>query len=229
MITSTRTTTPVTLSSNTFRAQALARQWVALNPLFLDTETTGFGGQVIDLALVDIHGRTVLETLLKPTVAIEDGARAVHGITEAMVADAPMFDAVWDEFKALTTGKLVIIYNADFDRRVICNSATAIANLKTGTLGSEAMDWMYAENTPIRYQRQLGEPRFECAMRLYAEWKGEWGKRGYKWHKLEEAAAHCRVTGSHDLRARQEHRARSDADMARMVVLYMAGEGVGES
>ncbi len=221
-------TQPITLPSNTLRAQALARQWVVLNPLFLDTETTGFGGQVIDLALVDIHGRTVLETLLKPTVAIEDGARAVHGITEAMVADAPMFDAVWSEFKALTTGKLVIIYNADFDRRVICNSANGVANLRAGTLGSETADWMYAENTPPHYQRQLGEPRFECAMRLYAEWRGEWGKRGYRWHKLEEACRACGIVGKDNLRANQDHRARSDADMARRVVLYMAGERVGQ-
>ena len=67
--------------------QARARewaQWVLSTPgiVIIDTETTGIGpcDEVIELAVLDTHGRVLLDTLVRPTCPIDPGAARVHGL-----------------------------------------------------------------------------------------------------------------------------------------------------
>lgn len=68
-----------------------AHDWLSLAPLFLDTETTGLGNtaEALEIGLTDAAGRVIFETRLKPTVAIEAQAAAVHGIDEPALSGAP--------------------------------------------------------------------------------------------------------------------------------------------
>lgn len=103
-------------------AEGLAGEtgWVAL-----DTETTGLSGTVdfVQMAVVE-HvlgedgGVTLLDTLVKPAVPIEPGARAVHGLAEEDLRDAPTFPEVHQEIVRALAGRRVVAYNSAFDRRV---------------------------------------------------------------------------------------------------------------
>ena len=82
-----------------------------------DFETTDLGGVGIELAVVDATtGAVLLDTLISPDgVAVEDGARAVHGITDAELADAPCWRDIAPKFAAAVEGKMILAYNARFD------------------------------------------------------------------------------------------------------------------
>src|SRR2546426_264318 len=76
----------------------------------LDTETTGVAGQVIQWAVSAPDGSILGQGLVKPTVLISAGARAIHGITDEMVVDAPTFDVVAPTIWSLIEHKTVVIY-----------------------------------------------------------------------------------------------------------------------
>ena len=85
--------------------------------LFLDTETTGLNpprDKLVELAMVDDDGRTVLNTLVNPGQPIGD-AKRIHGITDEMVQKAPTLRDLWPEIEAIITGNDVVIYNSDYD------------------------------------------------------------------------------------------------------------------
>jgi DNA polymerase-3 subunit epsilon len=69
------------MKSERGRFAMLAHTWLALDPVFLDTETTGLdaGAQALEIGLVNARGERIFETRLKPTVGIDPTAAAVHG------------------------------------------------------------------------------------------------------------------------------------------------------
>lgn len=84
--------------------------------LFLDTETTGlFDAEMVECAIVDGDGKTILDTLVNPGRPIPPGATRIHGITDDMVKWAPRADGVRDFVTELVAGHTVIIYNAAYD------------------------------------------------------------------------------------------------------------------
>jgi len=179
----------------TTRAIAWARE-VVRDPgtVFLDTETTGLDAraEIIDIAIVDLDGRTLLDTLVRPRARIPAEASAIHGIRDHHVAGAPWWGDVYGEVLALLTDRRIVVYNASYDRRILHQCCDA---------------------------HLLPPPQcaWECAMQRYAEYAGErsqWG-RGFRRHKLEVAAG---VFGI----APGGHRARADADVCRQVVQQMA-------
>ncbi|NUT47091.1 MAG: 3'-5' exonuclease [Saccharothrix sp.] len=84
----------------------------------LDTETTGLRGAVVEIAVIDAAtGAVLLDTLVNPgDVPMEPQAQAVHGITMQALADAPTWDKVVAKVRKATRGKVVLAYNAEFDR-----------------------------------------------------------------------------------------------------------------
>ena len=163
--------------------------------VYLDTETTGLGGraEVVDVAVAGGDGRILFETLVRPLAPIPPDATAIHGIADADVADAPGWPAVHDELCRLLTGRLVVVYNAAFDRRIVTQCGE-------------------------RHGLALPELDWHCAMRRFAEFHGDWdAARGvFRWQKLEQAVAVFGV-------APGGHRAAADALACRAVVLGMAG------
>jgi DNA polymerase-3 subunit epsilon len=178
-----------------------AAEWLARDPIFLDTETTGLDrtAEVCDLAVVDAQGAVLLNTLIRTLRPIPPDAYAIHGIRDADVMAAPSFAQVVDQLRGVLRGRLVVVYNAAFDKQMLIQSHQAA-------------------KTPPRY---LQDANFVCAMELYAAHYGEWNSyyHSYRWQTLDKAARQCRLTWSGDA-----HRALADAEMCRRVVRHMAGQ-----
>ncbi|WP_419707946.1 3'-5' exonuclease [Promicromonospora sp. NFX87] len=88
--------------------------------VILDTETTGLEGFAVEIAVVDAAtGDVLLDTLVQPSCPIEDGARTVHKIEDSELATAPALAEVWPQLLEVTRGRIVLAYNAPFDRDVV--------------------------------------------------------------------------------------------------------------
>ena len=97
--------------------------WAALPLAVIDFETTGFDSEldrVVEVGVVCFHHGEVsnrVNWLVQPGMPIPEGAISVHGITDAMVADAPGFAQVAEELRQVLVGHLPVAYNATFDRK----------------------------------------------------------------------------------------------------------------
>lgn len=85
---------------------------MALRAIYYDTETTGVRSEkdrIIEIAAYDpLHDRSFVQ-LVNPQCPIPPDATAIHHITDAMVAAAPSFNEVADEFKKFCEGDVVLI------------------------------------------------------------------------------------------------------------------------
>lgn len=88
----------------------------------VDTETTGFhadaGDVVLEVACVAIDDGEVAgawSSLVRPGRAIPAGATAIHGITDAMVRDAPLPAEVAPELERRCAGRTLVLHHAAFD------------------------------------------------------------------------------------------------------------------
>jgi DNA polymerase III epsilon subunit-like protein len=95
--------------------------------VFLDTETTGLGddSQVVEIAIVDAAGSVIFESYCRPTVPVEPEAQAIHNIGAEKLEDAPSWLAIAAQVRAALEGKTVVIFNSDFDMRILSQTATA--------------------------------------------------------------------------------------------------------
>ena len=89
------------------------------NLIFLDFETTGLHppkDEVLEVGIVDWHGHVIMDQLVKPAhTATWEDAQRVHKISPAKVKDAPSFQSIEPALRKALAGKLVAIYNAEFD------------------------------------------------------------------------------------------------------------------
>lgn len=98
-----------------------ASAMLAHSPLFLDTETTGLDGdaEVVEIAILDTAGEVLYEGLSRPILPMPEDVRAVNGITDEDLADAPGWDFVGQHVYAVLAGRRVIAHNAAFDDRML--------------------------------------------------------------------------------------------------------------
>jgi DNA polymerase-3 subunit epsilon len=102
-----------------------ALAWRDIPLAVIDFETTGFDenvDRVVEVGVVCFERGEVSAKhnwLIQPGMAIPESAMAVHGITDAMVADAPRFEAVAEALSAALVGHLPVAYNATFDRKFL--------------------------------------------------------------------------------------------------------------
>lgn len=90
--------------------------------LAVDTETTGMspeaGHRLVEVAHVTIANGALGQTwssLLRPGRAIPPDATRVHGITDAMVADAPLATDVGRTWRETLADRPLVFHNAPFD------------------------------------------------------------------------------------------------------------------
>jgi DNA polymerase-3 subunit epsilon len=94
-----------------------------MRQIFLDTETTGLspeaGDRVIEIGCVEMVNRRLtgnnLHFYLNPERASHEDAVRIHGLTDAFLADKPLFAAVADDLVSYLAGAEVVIHNAAFD------------------------------------------------------------------------------------------------------------------
>ena len=174
-----------------------AKQVLALNPVFLDTETTGTGNHdiIIEIGIVDAQGEVLYEHLVNPGRPIPMESSAVNGITNEDVKDEPFWKDVWPEIEPILKGRAIGIYNADFDMRLLRQS-----NIEAGLPWTIHLDQAF------------------CVMKLFAAYYGEWNPRynGFKAHKLEFAGQLCGLT------EQNTHHAVDDAKLTAELTRHIA-------
>ena len=107
-----------------FRADVLRVRWV-LDPeqeyVVVDVETTGGKGEnhrVTEVGAVKLQGGKVIDrfqTLINPQRSIPPGITRLTGIRPEMVADAPYFADIADEFAAFMGDAIFVAHNVEFD------------------------------------------------------------------------------------------------------------------
>lgn len=140
----------------------LAKRFIAANPLFLDTETTGLDSrsEIVEIAIVESNGTVAFQSLVKPARPIPIDATRIHGIDNVLIADAPRWYQIWPEVQRMLSGRQVGIYNAEFDRRMLQQS-NAIYQLP----------FKLSEGT-----------NFFCIMNLFRDFR-----HTYRFHSLDSA------------------------------------------
>lgn len=162
------------------------------NSVIIDTETTGLDGdaEICEISIIDVFGNVVLDGLIKPSKPVPDAAIAVHGITNEMLEHAPSFDEISDRIIAALKDKDIIVYNAQYDMRLLIQSAR-LANVSTAMYQDLAL-------------------KARCSMLAYSSWYGEIGNYNKpKWHKLVAACQQQKI----DISSITAHRAKADCLM----------------
>ncbi len=177
-----------------------AKALLALDPLYVDTETTGmhFTSEVIEIGIINDRGEVLFDQLIRPRGKMDPAAGRVHGITMEMLASAPTWEQVWPQAEALLMGRKIGVYNVEFDLR-----------LMKQTNRQSWLTW------------SLPEASFFDVMKLYARYYGDWDPfhKSFRYQSLEIAG---RQSG---IRLPNAHRAVDDCRLTRALLHYMA-EGV---
>lgn len=154
--------------------------------LVLDTETTGLdaGAEIIEIGIIDKNNEVVFDSLIKPVSLIPEEATAIHGITNDMVKSAPTYAEIHDQLKSVINGKNIVIYNADYDLRMLD---------QTAELNEVINDFSH---------------KTLCLMKAYAHYYGETKASGeWRWQRLTNAVGH------YDIEVENAHRAIGDCKM----------------
>jgi DNA polymerase III epsilon subunit-like protein len=175
-----------------------AQRLLQLNPIYLDTETTGTGShaEIIEIAVIDSDGSILADELVRPKGYIDPEAQRVHNIPPEVIRMAPSWPEVWPKVRLILQDRMVGVYNSEFDLRLLRQS--------------HQRSWL---------RWDLDEHQFFCIMKLFAAFNGDWDRKrnSYRWLSLEEAALRS------GLELSTLHRAADDARLARAVLHAIAG------
>ncbi len=193
------------------KAIELAQDYISHDPLFLDTETTGLSpmDEICEIAIIDAAGQALVNTLVKPIRSIPLSATDIHGISNEMVKSAPTFRDLLPELDRILRGRTVLVYNVEFDIDKLYRSAEA-----NGLKGAFEPWWKRFDISP-----GVVASHWHDVMELYAVWYGDWNDyhHSYRWQRLGAAVHQCGIEFP-----KNTHRAHTDAEMTRRLVLHMA-------
>ena len=94
-----------------------------MRQIFLDTETTGLspegGDRIVEVGCIEMDNRRLTgmhkHFYINPERKGSEEAIRIHGLTDAFLADKPIFGAIADELMEFLAGAEIIIHNAAFD------------------------------------------------------------------------------------------------------------------
>ncbi|MBL8144796.1 MAG: 3'-5' exonuclease [Anaerolineae bacterium] len=141
----------------------------------LDTETTGLWpeDEIVEIAVIDRAGAVLLNQRIQPqnpARLLKRDAKSgicaadIHGIMPAMLEGQPRFPAVYEQLRQFISLKPLVIYNADYDMKMLNQDCA-------------------------RHSLAMPLVKPDCAMKQFAAWRGVPGKYPgeYRWVKLDEA------------------------------------------
>lgn len=100
---------------------------MALRQIIFDTETTGFdphtGDRIVEIGAIEavdyLFTGNEFHYFINPERDIPLESTKIHGITNEMVKDAPIWSAVMNEFLDFVGESDLVAHNAEFDRNFI--------------------------------------------------------------------------------------------------------------
>ena len=154
--------------------EGLVADWDAMAPILdvpwvaVDTETTGRQPgehRIVEIGCVLFERGVATQRsswLLNPEGPIPEDATAVHGITDADVAEQPTFATVAAEVAAVLGRGVPLAYNAEFDHAFLqaeferVGQASTVPNLRRSTVWLDPLSWA-RELQKEHKSRALGE------------------------------------------------------------------------
>jgi DNA polymerase-3 subunit epsilon/CBS domain-containing protein len=110
-----------------------ASQLIAIDAVFLDTETTGLdaatariiqiGAMHMNAGVLDLAG--AFDTLVDPGVPVPASSTAIHGLGDADVASAPGFATVAGALTAFLADRVLIGHSIGYDLAILAREAAA--------------------------------------------------------------------------------------------------------
>jgi len=89
----------------------------------LDLETTGLKTKTDRIVQIGIYDpqqqHELMDQLIQPGMAIPEKSRAIHGIDNGMVADAPEFSHIFPQLRDGLNDRVIMGYNIGFDLAVL--------------------------------------------------------------------------------------------------------------
>lgn len=187
---------PVSSTSNEEMSK-LAAKIISTKPVYLDTETTGLEKQdeIVEISILDFDGTILFESYIRPVNPLTPAATKIHGITNAMVATAPTWPALWPQIRGFLFSRPVAAYNAPFDLRMMQQSHS-----RYRIPWRESFDWV-------------------DVMILFTNYRGIWDpmRKSLKYFSLTNAGKHFNIS------LPNSHRASADALLTRAVLHCLAG------
>ncbi len=173
-----------------------ARQALANKPVYLDTETTGLDpkDEIVEISIVDDDGAVLLDKFVRPSMPIPPEATRIHGITNEDVKGAMPWPILWREVRPLLYGRLIVMYNADFDVRMMKQSM-------------------------VKYRQPWNESldTFDL-LKVYAEFRSEWDmkRQSYRYFSLDAAGKQAQIA------LPNAHRATADTLLTRALLHHIS-------
>lgn len=184
----------------------IMHKWLKSNYVIIDTETTGLAedDEIIEIAIINMRGEVLLDTLVKPTKPIPPEVTEINHITNEMVANAPAWRDVFTKVLAIISHQKWLAWNSGFDARMLDQTC-----LCTGIYANEK-PYFVAHVTSIIHINHID------AKAVYDQWYGEFDekRKAFKRQSLITAAARHGVT------VEGAHRALADCKMV-LAVLQM--------
>jgi DNA polymerase-3 subunit epsilon len=98
-----------------------------MREIVLDTETTGLepadGHRIVEIGAVELFNHVAtgrsFHQYINPERPMPPEAEAIHGLTDAFLADKPVFAAIAEAFATFIGDAPLVIHNAAFDMRFI--------------------------------------------------------------------------------------------------------------
>lgn len=126
--------------------------------LILDVETTGleYSDRIIEIAIINLKGQILLNTLLHTDMNISDGAFQTHSITKDMLISKPTMKDIYSKLINIIQGKSIIGFNVSFDKGMIINTISDYIGLDNSIIKStKYFDLMQQEMTLINSKRYI--------------------------------------------------------------------------
>lgn len=154
------------LEKNRREACQWAAEMLKKNFLILDTETTGLtpGHEIVEVAVVDSHGRRRFESRVNPTVEMTGEAFRTHGIHPTALMLAPRMEDIEFGLKdTLRAAEVILVFHPTFDREKINQSFHA------------------RHLPPLDESLPFADVQYQ-----YARYIGKWDdkRNDFKWQKL---------------------------------------------